>query len=351
MPKGGFLSGLGRMLGNIGQNVPMAQAALAGDYGAMMQMRQAQQRAAQAQAEAQREIDARNNQIASGKHLGYSGAELGLLSAADLSTNYRNRIDPYSLAQGTRRVVPGQGDRPDQIMENPDAFTQTLIRAGIDPASPQAQALYRQSAQNQAGSPYQAVAIPADGQLGIINRFTGTEVGQGGGQPSPQTSDVPTVRSAADYERLPPGAPYRDPDGNLRTKGGAASQGQTPFADSGGRHRRTMMAESGGRDFAPNGSPLTSSAGARYSMQVMPDTAGDPGFGIRPAAHSGPAEYNRVGRQYIDAMTREFGSEAAGAAAYNYGPGNMRSLMRRHPNDWRSRLPAETRDYLRRQGL
>jgi hypothetical protein len=83
----------------------------------------------------------------------------------------------------------------------------------------------------------------------------------------------------------------------------------------------------------------------------MPDTAARPGFGIAPARGNSPAEFNRVGREYIDAMVREFGSEAAGAAAYNYGPARFRRLIARHPNDWRSHLPRETRDYLRRQGF
>jgi hypothetical protein len=37
---------------------------------------------------------------------------------------------------------------------------------------------------------------------------------QGGG-------NVPTVRGQSDYDALPPGAQYRDPQGNLRTKGGS----------------------------------------------------------------------------------------------------------------------------------
>lgn len=111
------------------------------------------------------------------------------------------------------------------------------------------------------------------------------------------------------------------------------------------------MAESGARDFTRTGAPVRSPRGALYSMQVMPGTAGDPGYGVRPARNNSPAEYNRVGREYIDALVREFGSEGAGAAAYNFGPGNFRALIRRHPNDWRQRLPRETQDYLRRQGL
>lgn len=45
-----------------------------------------------------------------------------------------------------------------------------------------------------------------------------------------QTGGLPTVADEASYNALPPGAQYRDPQGNLRTKGGAASPASPPFA-------------------------------------------------------------------------------------------------------------------------
>lgn len=109
----------------------------------------------------------------------------------------------------------------------------------------------------------------------------------------------------------------------------------------------TAQAESGNRDYLANGQPVTSSAGARYAMQTMPGTARDPGFGVRPAQGDNPAEFNRVGRDYLGAMMRRYGDPAMAWAAYNAGPGRMDRARSRGSN-WLSGLPAETQSYVRR---
>ena len=60
---------------------------------------------------------------------------------------------------------------------------------------------------------------------------------------------------------------------------------------------RMQQAESGGRDYTATGQPLTSPAGAMFKNQVMPSTAANPGFGVRPAQSQTPEEYNRVGQE------------------------------------------------------
>ena len=73
-------------------------------------------------------------------------------------------------------------------------------------------------------------------------------------------------------------------------------------------------------DFKPDGSPLVSPAGAKYKMQVMPETARKPGFGIEPAKNDSPAEYNRVGRQLAYALIQQYdGDYLKASAAYNAG--------------------------------
>ena len=110
----------------------------------------------------------------------------------------------------------------------------------------------------------------------------------------------------------------------------------------------TAIGESRNRDY-DNGRPVTSSAGARYAMQVMPATARDPGFGIRPAQNNTPAEFNRVGREYRAVMERRYGGDLAKMwAAYNWGPGNLDEALRRYGDDWLRYAPAETRDYIER---
>lgn len=77
--------------------------------------------------------------------------------------------------------------------------------------------------------------------------------------------------------------------------------------------------ESGGRDFASDGTPLKSKAGAMFAMQVMPETARDPGYGVRPAQSDTPEEYNRVGRELLGALVKKYGNVGQALAAYNGG--------------------------------
>lgn len=99
--------------------------------------------------------------------------------------------------------------------------------------------------------------------------------------------------------------------------------------------------ESGGQgDYGKDGQPLTSRAGARYAMQVMPATAKAPGFGIRPAADDSPEEYNRVGREYLAALSQKYGGNVAMTlAAYNGGPAHVDKAVAAarkagRPQDW-----------------
>lgn len=104
----------------------------------------------------------------------------------------------------------------------------------------------------------------------------------------------------------------------------------------------TMMAESGGN---PN---AVSPVGARGLMQVMPSTARDPGFGIRPS-NGTAADDARVGREYRKAMQDKYGGNLQQMwGAYNWGPGNMDAALARHGDDWLRHAPAETRNYVTR---
>jgi soluble lytic murein transglycosylase-like protein len=103
-----------------------------------------------------------------------------------------------------------------------------------------------------------------------------------------------------------------------------------------------MMAESGGN---PN---AVSPAGARGRFQVMPSTARDPGFGIRPSDGS-PQDDERVGREYRSKMQDRYGGDLSKMwGAYNAGPGTVDNLTKRYGNDWLRYAPRETRGYVRR---
>lgn len=117
-------------------------------------------------------------------------------------------------------------------------------------------------------------------------------------------------------------------------------------------YNNMLQVESGNRDFDSQGRPVTSSAGAMFAGQVMPATARQPGYGIRPAASQTPEEYNRVGQEYFQAMRKQFpGNEQAAIAAYNAGPGRVQQNMRANQGQMNvAQLPRETQGYLQKVG-
>ena len=111
---------------------------------------------------------------------------------------------------------------------------------------------------------------------------------------------------------------------------------------------RMQQVESGNRDYTAAGAPVTSSAGAMYRNQVMPATAAQPGYGIKPAASQTPEEYNRVGQEYYQALLKQFGGdEQKAVAAYNAGPGRVQKNIQANAGQLNPRqLPQETQGYL-----
>lgn len=107
-----------------------------------------------------------------------------------------------------------------------------------------------------------------------------------------------------------------------------------------------LSVESGGKNRDKNGKIITSSRGASGIAQVMPKTGLDPGWDILGPQDDSEAEGRRFGRTFLGAMIKTKGSVKKGLAAYNYGPGNFDKLIHDHPNDWESRLPAETKNHI-----
>ena len=103
----GFLSGLGRTLRGIGQNVPMAQAALAGDYQGMASMRSRQQQFEAQQAETRREAELEAQLRAQAAEAlaarGYSKSDIGGLRPEDVSQLIREDLitRQFTSAGGT----------------------------------------------------------------------------------------------------------------------------------------------------------------------------------------------------------------------------------------------------------
>lgn len=84
-------------------------------------------------------------------------------------------------------------------------------------------------------------------------------------------------------------------------------------------------------------------------MQVMPATARDPGFGLRPANPNNPTDMNRLGREYRAKMESRYGGDLSKMwAAYNAGPGRVDEAVQRHGPRWLDVLPEGTKRYVRR---
>jgi hypothetical protein len=96
--------------------------------------------------------------------------------------------------------------------------------------------------------------------------------------------------------------------------------------------------ESGGQE------GLVSRAGAQGVMQVMPNTQKNPGYGVRPARDDSPAELERVGVDYFNAMKSKYGNDTLAAIAYNMGPNKADAWIKSggHFKD----LPKETQEYI-----
>jgi soluble lytic murein transglycosylase len=109
----------------------------------------------------------------------------------------------------------------------------------------------------------------------------------------------------------------------------------------------TAQSESGNRERDAAGALITSPKGAQGAMQVMPGTNIDPGYGVKAAADDSDAERSRVGRDYLEAMVKQYAGDPAKAwAAYNWGPGKVDAAIKEHGAGWLAHAPQETRDYV-----
>lgn len=202
-------------------------------------------------------------------------------------------------------------------------------------ASPQLRAMVeREIAQRQEAERYQfereesdfiefkkrgAASSPADAALERMRGRDGELPGSAG------------VREPITFEDVP------------QTPGEQASAGGAPES----LVRAMIMQESGGNHYGKDGKLLQSGKGARGIAQIMPGTGVDPGYGVKPLQNDSEAEHLRFGRDYLNAMLKEFGGDKRKAlAAYNAGPGNVHKAIAAGGSDWLSYLPQETQAYV-----
>jgi hypothetical protein len=134
--------------------------------------------------------------------------------------------------------------------------------------------------------------------------------------------------------------------GNRNAEYGIKAGRDEDKGDLVGRLRaQIMQKESGGRRYDKDGNLLTSSKGALGEMQVMPATARDPGFGIKPARDNSPDELRRVGDEYAGILLNRYQDPMLAMIAYNMGPGATDKWLASGA-DMR-KLPKETQGYIR----
>lgn len=94
-----------------------------------------------------------------------------------------------------------------------------------------------------------------------------------------------------------------------------------------------------------NNPAAVSPKGALGTMQVMPATARDPGFGVKPAKDFSPQELERVGQDYFNAMLNRYdGDKRLALIAYNMGPAAADKWLKKGANV--RDLPGETQAYV-----
>jgi len=144
-----------------------------------------------------------------------------------------------------------------------------------------------------------------------------------------------------------------DPAGWLRMNGSRRAAPGTPTGEAPfeSLFAAVVGQESGGVHTTKDGGLLTSPAGAQGVTQVMPKTGTDPGYGVKPLQNQSREEYLRFGRDYLQAMIKEFdGDQTKALAAYNAGPGTVIDAVRAKGTDWLSVMPQETKDYVSKIG-
>ena len=129
----------------------------------------------------------------------------------------------------------------------------------------------------------------------------------------------------------------------------ADSASMSPF-DNPDMMAAIAMQESSNRHTDANGKLITSPAGAVGKYQIMPSTAAQPGFGLKPLnlATATEADHEEFSRNYLNKLNERFGNQPdLTLAAYNYGVGNVEKLLKKHGVKWKEHLPKETKNYLK----
>ena len=97
-----------------------------------------------------------------------------------------------------------------------------------------------------------------------------------------------------------------------------------------------------------NPNAVNKESGAKGLMQIMDDTAKDPGYGVKPLKDPfNPEENVRFGTEYLKAMMNKYNNNVVlSLAAFNMGPGKTDKWLKAG-GDF-DKLPNETQNYINR---
>jgi soluble lytic murein transglycosylase-like protein len=113
---------------------------------------------------------------------------------------------------------------------------------------------------------------------------------------------------------------------------------------------KIAQVESSNQHTDAQGNLTESPVGALGKYQIMPETAKDPGFGIKPIkdlTKAPESEHKRFASEYYQAMLNEFnGDQEKALAAYNGGPTMVKEAVNKYGADWKAGIPAESKDYI-----
>ena len=257
----------------------------------------------------------------------------------NLNAQQRQQVAEFTLAQ--------QGKPPAEAIANIQAFGQkfglgnTTGFATQYLLGPAAQA----EAAGQKGAFDQAILKMGQSVMSVPNQVTaitpsGVTVNNGQQQVGINTAPMAPGGTGSKFfsvqNELPPNTPtvQKSADGSI-TPGYLGPLRPDEAA--------IVQTESGG-----NGAAV-SPKGAQGAWQVMPNTQANPGFGVAPAQNNSPEELSRVGRDYYNALVKNYGNPTLAAIAYNMGPQATDQWIKQGADY--NKLPQETQAYLGKVSL
>ena len=268
----------------------------------------------------------------------------------DSLANQPKMYDPHANA---RALMGGQAMQYNTTGSVPSLAADDPLSLAADKAKAEQQNSYLP--QGMLGEQVDTTIGP---NMGQVNRFQGST-----GMLSPQvdTSVAPNMNQVNAVDRMIPtdttigpnmgyGIPNKPnfPCG-YNDEIIESNASMSPF-DNPDMMAAIAMQESSNRHTDANGKLITSPAGAVGKYQIMPSTAAQPGFGLKPLdlATATEADHEEFSRNYLNKLNERFGNQPdLTLAAYNYGVGNVEKLLQKHGVRWKEHLPKETSNYLK----